>query len=402
LTSETQRQTTLRERFPIGASTTLADLGNDPRAVCELLRADEPVSWFAHDRVWIVASHVFVDEVLRDQKRFVTDLDASEVRQLFGVTMLTVDGPEHRCHHAPFARNLRRRALDQQHSTVIRSSALAIAETLWPQESAELMSEFAEPLAFRTVADVLGFDLGDDAALGAVIAAMAAADRVEADDAAREKAAAARANFEHQILATLERAPFSAPESVIASAVIDPPSELSDHELANNVLNLVFGGIDPTASMIGTAVWALLRHPQALAEVREDPGLLPQAIEEAARLHPPFGVAVRYVGVDTTFSGADMRAGDKLYVLTFGANRDGTVFAEPDRFDVHRSNLRLSMSFGRGLHFCIGDALAKLTSEAAVEAIFAVLPGLRLTDPEATPSGISHHKLDRLDVTWSG
>jgi len=391
-----------REQFPVGASTTLADLGNDPGAVCELLRAEEPVSWFADGRVWLIASHSLVDEALRDQKRFVTDLKSSEVRQLFGVTMLTVDGPTHRCHHAPFARNLRRRSLDQHHAAVIHSNAVAIAEALRPQGSAELMAEFAEPLAFRTVADVLGFDFGDDAALGDVIAAMAAADRVDADDAARERAAAARAGFEPQLLATLERAPVSAPDSVLASAVVDPPAELSEHELANNVLNLVFGGIDPTASMVGTAVWALLRHPEALMEVHDEPGALPLAVDEAARLHPPFGVAVRYVGVDTTFHGAEMRAGEKVYVLTFGANRDDAVFAEPERYDMHRPNLRLSMSFGRGLHFCIGDALAKLTAEAAVTAIFAVLPGLRLQDPGAAPSGISHHKLERLDVTWPG
>jgi hypothetical protein len=402
LTSDTQRQTTLREEFPIGASTTLADLGADPQGVCELLRAKEPASWIAEDRVWVVASHALVDEVLRDQKRFVTDLETSEVRQLFGVTMLTVDGPGHRCHHKPFARSLRQRALDQNHTAVIRSHAKVLADALRPLGSAELMSQFAEPLAFRTVADVLGFDFGDDAALGVVIAAMAAADRVDADDAARERAASARAGFEGQVLATLERAPAAAPDSVLAGAVLDRPTELSEHELANNVLNLVFGGIDPTASMVGTAVWALLRYPEVLAEVREDPGLLTQVIDEAARLHPPFGVAVRYVGVDTDVDGAGMEAGEKLYALTYGANRDESVFADPERFDIHRPNLRLTMSFGRGLHFCIGDALAKLTAEAAVAAIFAALPDLRLTDPGAAPSGISHHKLDRLDVSWSG
>ncbi len=370
MTADPERQRTLRRQFPVGASSGLRELTEDPQAVCELLRTEEPVSWLADDEVWVVASHGLVDEMLRDQKRFVTDLETSEVRQLFGVTMLTVDGPDHRCHHAPFARNLRQRALDRHHSAVIRSNAEAIAGTLRPRGSAELMSQFAEPLAFRTVADVLGFDCGNDAALGDVIAAMAAADRVEADDVLRARAAAARSGFEEQVLATLEHARVSSPESVLASAVLDQPTELSQHEFANNVMNLVFGGIDPTASMIGTAVWVLLRHPESLAEVLEDPSLLPLAIDEAARLHPPFGVAVRYVGVDTTLSGADMRAGEKLYALTFGANRDDSVFASPDRFDMHRPNLRLTLAFGRGLHFCIGDALAKLTAQAGVAALF--------------------------------
>jgi hypothetical protein len=391
----------VRKNFPVGASNGLRELAADPRAICELLRAEEPVSWLAEDEVWVVASHALVDEVLRDQRQFVTDLETSEVRQLFGVTMLTVDGPDHRCHHRPFARNLRQRALDQHHSAVIRSNAEAIVEGLRPQGSAELMSQFAEPLAFRTVADVLGFDCGDDAALGDVIAAMAAADRVEADDALRARAAFARSGFEERVLATLEDARVSSPESVLASAVLDQSTVLSQHDFANNVMNLVFGGIDPTASMIGTAVWVLLQHPDALAEIEKDPSLLPQAIDEAARLHPPFGVAVRYVGVDTTFHGADMRAGEKLYALTFGANRDDSVFPAADRFDMHRRNLRVSLSFGRGLHFCIGDALAKITAEAAVAALFAALPGMRLGDPDAAPIGISHHKLERLEVSWA-
>lgn len=402
MSPDTQRERTLRKRFPIGASITLRDLDNDPQGVCELLRAKEPISWIADDRVWVIASYGLVDDALRDQKRFVTDLETSEVRQLFGVTMLTVDGPRHRCHHKPFARNLRQRALDQNHAEVIRSHAVAIADSLRPHESAELMSEFAEPLAFRTVADVLGFDYGDDAALGEVVAAMAAADRVDATDAVRARAAAARSGFEEQIHATLERARVSFPESVLVSAVLDPATELSEHEFANNVMNLVFGGVDPTASLIGTAVWTLLRHPEALTEIQADPRLLSQAIDEAARLHPPFGVAVRYVGVDTTFSGAEMCAGEKVYALTFGANRDSSVFVDPERFDMYRPNLRVSLSFGRGLHFCIGDALAKLTAEAGVAALFAALPGMHVGDRDAAPRGISHHKLDRLKVTWSG
>jgi cytochrome P450 len=400
LISGTKRQDTLRARFPVGASTSLARLGEDPRAVCERLRAEEPVSWLSGDQVWVVASHALVDQVLRDQKRFVTDLETSEIRQLFGVTMLTVDGPAHRCHHRPFARRLRQRTLNQHQSAVIRSHAAAIADGLRPRGSADLMSEFAEPLAFRTVADVLGFDCGDDAALGTVVAAMAAADRVDATEAVRSRAAAARTGFEQQVLATLDRARVSAPDSVLAGALADHPAEISEHEFANNVLNLVFGGIDPTASMIGTAVWVLLRHPDALAELRENPSLLPNAIDEAARLHPPFGVAVRYVGVDAMLEGADMRAGEKLYVLTYGANRDDSVFANPDCFDLHRPNLRLSLSFGRGLHFCIGDSLAKLTAQAAAAALFEALPEMRLGAPDAAPRGISHHKLERLDVSW--
>ena len=98
----------------------------------------------------MITSHAFVDEAHRDQARFATDLAHSEIRELFGETMLTVDGPEHRLHHAPFARALSRRSVEEAHAEEIRGLADELLRAL-SGGGAELVSQLARPLSVRLV-----------------------------------------------------------------------------------------------------------------------------------------------------------------------------------------------------------------------------------------------------------
>ena len=96
-----------------------------------------------------------------------------------------------------------------------------------------------------------------------------------------------------------------------------------------------------------------------------------------------------------------MSAGEKVHAMIISANRDEAVFADPARFDLHRSDLRMSIAFGRGLHFCIGESLAKLAAREATAVALTALPHLRF-DPTrpSEPRGAGHHQLERLDVLY--
>jgi cytochrome P450 len=386
-------------RTPVGASLRLADLDRDPFGLLARLRAEEPVSWLTEDRVWLITTHALVDEAHRDQARFATDLEDSEVRQLFGETMLTVDGPRHRIHHAPFAHPLRRGEAEHAYAAPIRAIAEELLGGLGGGR-AELIRELARPLALRLVGTVLGFPDGESEEIERLVSDMAAADSIVVTDAVRRRAAATRKRFGVRVLDALEKLADDGAPSVL-SAVARTRGQLTDQQVVDNTINMIFGAVDPTAILIGNAIWALLAHPDQLAAVRADRDLIVTAVKEAARWHPPFSASVRYVATDTPFHGVGMRAGEKVYLMILSANRDEHVFRAPERFDIAREDLRLSIAFGRGLHHCIGEALTEIAAREALNATLSALPGLRLDPRRPTePRGISHHELARLDVLY--
>jgi cytochrome P450 len=176
---------------------------------------------------------------------------------------------------------------------------------------------------------------------------------------------------------------------------------LSTAEVISNAAVIMFGGIETTEGMICNVILHLLRHPGQLALVREDPALVPNAVEESLRLEPAAAVVDRYATRDVALGGAWIRAGDLVTVSLAGAGRDPAVFPRPGTFDVRRRDARLNLAFAHGPHFCLGAHLARLEAQAAVRAMLT-LPGLRL-DPAhpAAPRGLVFRKPPSLRVLWT-
>ena len=177
--------------------------------------------------------------------------------------------------------------------------------------------------------------------------------------------------------------------------------DLSGEETVANAAVLLFGGIETTEGMILNAVWHLLSHPAQLRLVRRDAALLPGAVEESLRLEPAAAVVDRYATRDVRLGGALVRAGDPVTVSIAGANRDPGVFPGPGRFDIRRGNAARHLAFAHGPHFCLGAHLARAEAVAAVRALLAGLPGLRL-DPArpSAPYGLVFRKPPALHVRW--
>src|SRR5262249_31644106 len=153
--------------------------------------------------------------------------------------------------------------------------------------------------------------------------------------------------------------------------------------------------------MILNAVRHLLEHPDALAAVRGDLGLVANAVEESVRLEPAAAVVDRYATREVELGGAPVRRGDLVTVSIAGANPDPAVFTGPARFDVGRDNARLSLAFAQGPHFCLGAQLARTETTTAVRLLVERLPGLRL-DPDhpSGPRGLVFRKPPALYVRW--
>jgi len=134
--------------------------------------------------------------------------------------------------------------------------------------------------------------------------------------------------------------------------------------------------------------------------VKADRSLVPGAVDESLRLEPAAGRVDRYATADVELGGAPIRRGDLVIVSLTGANRDPAFFADPDRFDLRRPEVRSHVAFAQGPHACVGVHLARLETTAALEAALDGWPGLRL-DPEATaPTGVVFRKPRMLPVRW--
>ncbi|WP_194890952.1 cytochrome P450 [Catenulispora pinisilvae] len=171
--------------------------------------------------------------------------------------------------------------------------------------------------------------------------------------------------------------------STLAGVEIDG-RKLQDDEIFGIIAMFLIAGHMSTSLLIGNTVMCLAEHPEAMAEVRADPGLLPAAIEEVLRWRPALIRDQRVARVDTVLGGTPIPKGGNVCVWLASANRDEQVFADGARFDIHRDP-NPHRAFGKGIHFCLGAPLARLESRIAVEGL------LRRTSDITPRDGVALH-----------
>ncbi|HEY8481991.1 MAG TPA: cytochrome P450 [Spirillospora sp.] len=386
----------LASRFPVGATVTAAALEDDPHPLLARLREREPVSWVPALGGWLVTSRDAALRVMRDASAFTVDDPRFSTARVLGPSMLSLDGPAHARHRGPFARSFRPAATRERFTAFVEAETARLVDALAPAGRAELRGELAGPLAVAVVAEALGLDGVDAAAVRSWYGTFVEA--VSALTAGGDPPAEAERSRRLLAAAVEDAVAASRPGSPLAGAAGDG---LSAAEVVADAAVLMFGGIDTTEGMIANAVLHLLGHPDQLRLVLDDRDLLPAAIEESLRLEPSASVVDRYAARDTELAGAPVRAGDLVRVSIAGAGRDPAVFPDPDRYDVRRPNAADHLAFARGPHYCFGSHLARLEAVTAVGALLDRLPGLRL-DPSrpARPRGLVFRRPPRLDVVW--
>jgi cytochrome P450 len=152
---------------------------------------------------------------------------------------------------------------------------------------------------------------------------------------------------------------------------------LSEEEVVANSIVTMVGGLETTTNLIGNGVLTLLRNPQELQRLRDDPSLVPSAVEEMLRYESPSQHTGRLAPEDVELGGKLIRKGQAVMAVMAAANRDPERFPDPDRFDVSRTENR-HLAFGYAAHFCFGAALARVEGQEVFEAIIRRLPDLQL------------------------
>jgi len=163
----------------------------------------------------------------------------------------------------------------------------------------------------------------------------------------------------------------------------------------------MFGGIETAEGMTTSLFWHVLSTAGALDALRADPSLVVNAVEESLRLEPAASRVDRYATADVELAGARIARGDLVIVSLTAANRDPAMFADPDSFDVRRTNARSHLTFAVGPHACVGVHLARLEATAALETALERWPALRLDDGATPPTGLIFRKPRSVPVRWT-
>ena len=178
--------------------------------------------------------------------------------------------------------------------------------------------------------------------------------------------------------------------------------DMTKHELQHMLHLLLVGGFDTTANMIALGTLVFLEHPDQLAQVRDNPELVPGAVEELLRyLSVAHHVGFRMATADIELGAAHIHAGDGVLAPIMAANRDPEKFPEPDTFDVHR-DARGHLAFGYGVHQCLGQALARVELQAVFSTLFQRFPNLEVAVPveQLRFKNALIYGVEELPVTW--
>lgn len=194
------------------------------------------------------------------------------------------------------------------------------------------------------------------------------------------------------------------PDSLVGDLVRaqENGEEITDHEIASLCYSLLFAGHETTTTLISNAFRVLLAHPEQWQALVEDPKKIPGAIDEVLRFSPSITAWRRKALKDTTVGGVDITQGAELLLVMGSANRDETKFDDAEDFDIARPNAREHLAFGFGIHFCLGNMLAKLQAKIALEEAVRLAPSLRIVEPEGIDfrENISFRVPTSVPVTW--
>jgi len=315
-------------------------------------------------------------------------------------SILMLDDPDHARVRQPLAQALYARvARCRGQVTQIVDASL---DALEGETGFDLMARFCVPIPIDVIASILGVDhdrLAEFRQWSEDVIQSLNPFRGEAETAAMTKSGEAlNAYFTAQLADRRIN-----PRDDLLTDMVRLQAEgadLSEDELRINLTALLVGGNLTTTDLIGNGVRLLLTHPEELAKLRAEPGLVNAAVEEVLRYEPPVDITGRLASGPMEVGGCPMKAGQSMMLMLRAANRDPEVFDDPHRFDVSRAK-KPHVAFGGGAHICIGAPLARLEAQVALVRLFDRFPTLRLAEPDAEPQWRRlpfFRGLERLDV----
>ncbi len=368
----------------------------NPYPMYRALREPSPISWSPLMEVWIFTRYDDVVAVLNDS-RF--SADRRQARNRFSEmvaqreqelgpfartqTMLSSDPPNHTRLRRLVSKAFTPRAVENLRPR-IQQIVDQLLDEARGQRELELVSQLAYPLPVIVIAEMLGvppedrarFKQWSDAVVATLGGPFAPANVMEEARRSIEELAAYFSHF----MADRRRQPRDDLISGLVAAE-EQGQVLSEDEIIAMTILLLVAGNETTAHLISNGTLALLRNPDQLQVLRDDPSLMPSAVEELLRYTGPVHGTGRVAKEDLEIGGQAVKEGQVAFLLLGAANRDPGKFPEPDRLDVRR-NPSDHVAFGDGIHFCLGAPLARAEAQIAIGTVLRRFPKLELQAEE--------------------
>ena len=370
------------------------ELRADPYSVYEELRRKDPVHRMRLQDAWVLTDYADVDMVLRDSQRF------GNVGRDFGyipqVSMLDLDPPEHTKIRGLVSHGFTPRSVAAMEPR-IRETVDGLLGNVEGKERFDLIADLAFPLPVIVIAEMLGVPPEDREQFNewSNVASLIVDPLLDEEQVRQVRQAVDEVfTYFEAIAEERRRNPQEDLVSALVTAEVDG-ERLERDDLLVNLLLVLVAGNETTRNLIGNGTLALLRSPDELRRLRDDPGLLNGAIDELLRFDSPVQLDGRVAREPVELHGKRIAPGQRVICILGAANRDPQAFPNADRLDVGRSAAN-HVAFGRGIHYCLGSPLARLEARVAFEALLPRLGSLRLAEEPRYRNQVTLRGLESL------
>ncbi|WP_263382461.1 cytochrome P450 [Granulicella arctica] len=376
------------------------------------LRENEPVHWDAFLHSWVITSYAESVTVLSKYKASRTP--TPEQLEAMGLSvlgpyaevmlkqMMFMDAPTH-----TRLRSLCSVAFTPRRVEALKEKIQEIADQLLDRlvdcGEMDLIADFAGPFPAIVTTALLGIPTGDHLQLKVLATNFAELmgnfdhdpDRLHSSIQSLKDLQ----QYFHSVIITQRIHPQEGLISTLMEAEIQG-NRLSDEEIVANVILVLIGGLEETTNLIGNGILTLLRNPNSLAQLRDDPEIVQSAVEELLRFEAPTQHTGRIAPEDVELGGKQIRKGDALTVVLAAANRDPARFDNPEELELTRADNR-HLSFGWASHYCFGSPLSRMSGQIAFNTLLKRLPGIALrTTKPIWRENIAMHGLTALQVSF--
>jgi cytochrome P450 len=382
--------------------------GGNPHEALQRLRTQAPVQPVALPdgaRVWLVTSYAEARAALADprlSKRIARGVTSgNRTGGPLSHHMLSSDPPDHTRLRRLVSAGFTARRVERLEPRIAAISE-ELLDAMAAHEEVDLIDHFAFPLPIQVICELLGIPSSDQASFrrwsNTMVTGGLGQDptrMVELREVLEELAAYITA-----LLAAKRRDP----GDDLLSALLDVREDgerLTEDELISMVFLMLIAGHETTVNLIANGTYLLLTHPDQRDRLVAEPELMPAAIEEFLRFEPPVQTSTyRITAEPVEYAGVTIPAGEPVLISLLSANRDDTVFTDAQRLDVARRDAN-HLTFGHGIHFCLGAALARLEGRIAIGALLRRCPELSLAVEPSTLTwrpGLLIRGLEKLPV----
>jgi cytochrome P450 len=336
-------------------TTSISPFGLDPFPWYTMMRESAPVFLDPRRQSWSVFKYNDVQRVLSEHSVFSSQFDSSGP---LDASIISMDPPRHRQLRSLVTLAFTPRTIARLEPR-IAEIVNELLDRVVTQGSMDVINDLATPLPVTVIAELLGIPLADRESFKLWSDQFVGAAPSSGKDPQR-----AMSDYFRWVIEQRRKEPQDDLISALLAAQIDG-KHLTERELMGFCVLLLVAGNETTTHLIGNAIWCFDDHPEAWAELRANPALLPGAIEEVLRYRSPVKLMFRVATKDTRIGDKDIAEGSGVAAWIGSADRDEDQFPNAGIFDIHRTPNR-HLAFGHGIHFCLGAPLARLESKVTL------------------------------------